>query len=227
MRAVLNSIVDWLTRSNFATNERRQQFEELQFLFHLLVIRTECREQIASLHWRQCLCLLSFSDWIRCDVLFKDAGDSSKAMDADQDAFIFYNHFVDICDGIDDPNDEIDYADLQLLAGTDCAVRMAIPHKIVPTKHIYAKKEREQIRDWVLEQLATAETDPTLSCLARNCDGRQLGDKCIVTGAVLFDSDSVVKCRECQRRAVKSAWNLYVDKFKICPWCQKAQAPIY
>merc|ERR1712130_256792 len=217
----LHCIVDWLE----STQIDRTHFEELRFFFHLLLLQTDCLETIPSLHHKQCLSLLSCSDWIRCDVLFKECGDSSKQIGSDQDAFIFYNHFVDICDFIDDPSaNDIDYSDFDQID----SLKMTIPHKIIPSKHIFAERQREQIRDWVLEMLATAEIDPSLSCFSDNEKGQKLKNKkCIVSGATLYSSDCIIKCRECQKSAIKSAWNLYVDEFKICPWCKKTQAPIY
>ena len=220
-KKILHSIVSWLDKSN---NENANAFMELLQLFHLLYTKNKCFSEINTSHNdglkvlynKQCIALLSYCDYIRCDVLFYDAGDSCKRLKKNQNAFIYLNHFVDICDHIDDPNDEIDYADF-----INCR-NISIPHKNIPNKHCYSEKQREDIRDWVLEMLATSEINPNLS---DNHNGDPMG-KCVVSGMDLYETN-VVKCRNCTKMADKSSWNAFVDHFKICPWCQQTQAPIY
>ena len=215
-RNLLHSMVSWLSESG---NENKESFQELLDLFHLLFVKSKCAEieSLTTLHSKQCIAMLSYCDWIRCDVLFFDAGRSSKEIKKYQDAFIYFNHFIDICDAIDDPEDEIDYSDFMN------SPNISIPHKNIPNKHIYAEKKREEIRDWVLEMLATADINPTLS--STTGDGSM--GKCVVSGRALGCDDVIVKCRACSQPADKSSWNAFVDNFKHCPWCQQTQAPIY
>eukprot|EP01083_Nonionella_stella_P191049 707384_1 len=200
------------------------KLEELLHLFHLLCVKYQCCDvpNMASLYQKQCFSLLSYCDWIRCDLLFYDAGASCRKLKEYDDAFIFYNHFIDIADNMDDPDDEIDYTDF-----INNTLNIAIPHKNIPRKHIIDCKAREEIRDWVLEILATSQINPTLNAANRKSH-QDVKTKCIVTAESLFPSqDSCVQCRSCHKTARKSSWNLYVDHFKTCPWCQQTQAPIY
>jgi len=224
-KKILHSIVAWLDKSsnNDQNNNNKDTFKELLDLFHLLFTKYQCSKQendenLSILYNKQCLSLLSYSDLIRCDVLFNDIGHSYKKIKKSDIAFIYYNHFIDICDNIDDPNDEIDYSDFM-------NSNITIPHKNIPNTHIYNEKHREEIRDWVLEILATSEINPALS--SNNNNDSEIIGKCIVTGTSLYRNDNIVKCRSCSQISDKSSWNLYVDYFKICPWCQQTQAPIY
>eukprot|EP01083_Nonionella_stella_P191050 707386_1 len=197
------------------------KLEELLHLFHLLCVKYECCDvkNLAHLYQKQCFSLLSYCDWIRCDLLFYDAGASCRKLKQYDDAFIFYNHFIDIADNIDDPDDQIDYTDF-----TNNTLNIAIPHKKIPKKHIIVRKAREEVRDWVLQILATQQINPTL----QQTNGKTGKIKCCVTAESLFPSqDSCVQCRLCHKTARKSSWNLYVDHFKTCPWCRQTQAPIY
>ena len=100
--------------------------------------------------------MLSYCDWIRCDVLFFEAGRATKDIKKHQDAFIYFNHFVDICVAIDDPENEIDYSDFEN------SPNISIPHRNIQNKRIYAERKREEISDWVLEMLATSDINPAL-----------------------------------------------------------------
>mmetsp|Transcript_21163 Transcript_21163/g.33988 ORF Transcript_21163/g.33988 Transcript_21163/m.33988 type:complete len:530 (+) Transcript_21163:682-2271(+) len=241
MKTFVLSILSWLPKTAQPQPEAEQHRNMcLRFvdLFHLLSVKHKCSvalkqqkhvsssDALHTLYHKQCIALLSYNDWLRCDVLFENAGHACKTVGKHLDAFIYFNHFVDICDHIDDADNDIDYADF-----VKCRY-LSVPHKHIPSTHIYGDKHREQIRDWVLEMLATSEINPTLSDHHQlHCGNDQARQqciaKCIVTGRPLYASDTTVQCRACKRNADKVSWNMYVDYFKICPWCQHAQAPIY
>ena len=124
--------------------------------------------------------MLSYCDWIRCDVLFFEAGRATKDIKKHQDAFIYFNNFVDICDAIDDPEDEIDYSDFEN------SPNISIPHRNIQNKRIYAERKREEIRDWVLEMLATSDMNPTLT----HSPGDGSMGKCVVNGKALEFGDN-------------------------------------
>lgn len=65
-------------------------------------------------------------------------------------AFVFFNKFLDICEAIDDPdNSSLDNADL------DNTIIPPLEDVLLPEAACLSEEKREQIRDYVLEYIAT------------------------------------------------------------------------
>ena len=150
-------------------------------------------------------------------------------------AFVLLNHFVDLCDAIEDPDDPVDNSDF---TNTDIPSPFSMN---IPTDHFYSEKKREDVREWVLETAVSSndyqvlplrkctqcgETTYEGNLLCHNCQLESL--PCIITGYPIFDQTAnTVECRSCHKKANKASWNVYIDQFKSCPWCKQPQAPIY
>lgn len=114
---------------------------------HLLLLKTEAkRNRLDRVDAKISTSLLRYSQIIRADKAFHDAGESNKKIHHNDAAFIFFNRYIDLYDAIEDPqaNPISDNTDFE---GTD----IPSPYDIVlPEKNLLSETERDKIRDWVL-----------------------------------------------------------------------------
>lgn len=114
---------------------------------HLLLLKGEStRQRLDRVNAKLCTSLLRYSQLIRADKAFHDAGEANKKVQSYDMAFIFLNRYIDLYDAIEDPDNNAitDNTDFE---GTD----IPSPYDIsLPEKNLMNEIDRDKIRDWVL-----------------------------------------------------------------------------
>ena len=111
-----------------------------------------------------CTSLLRYSNVIRADKAFLDAGEANRREGVNNMAFMFFNRYIDLYDAIEDPESGgiTDNSDFQ---ETDIPSPYEIP---LPEKNLISAEERDNIRDWVLN-INMSNSNSSLS--KRYCEG--------------------------------------------------------
>jgi len=168
------------------------------------------------------------------DRAFYEAGIDCKAANMINMAFFFLNRFLDIADAIDDPdNAAIDNTDFM---ETD----IPSPYDLdLPEEPHITGTQVEEIRDWVLgwsmDQSVQQKMDMrpcdkcradiyTATLVCPKCQHKH--DPCSITGFPVLKR-SRVECSNCHCSANRDDWNVWVQLFKVCPWCSAPQNAQY
>jgi intraflagellar transport protein 172 len=171
--------------------------------------------------------LLRYSDLIRLDKLYFDAGIACQKAEQLPMAIKFLNRYLDINDLIEDPdNNNLD--DGSDYANTDIPSPLDVPF---PEKNLISPAEKDKIKDWLLQIAMNKKVSDALP--TRPCDKcstpifeaaltcfkcKTKYEPCILTGYPALYSNSV-KCRTCAKPAIKDNWSIYLTMFANCPWC--------
>ncbi|CAG5928433.1 unnamed protein product [Menidia menidia] len=134
-----------VSKSAEANSPAHQEFEQMLLVGHYLASRSAAKglEQLLSISAKLSVSLLRHTEIIPADKAFYEAGLACKAVGWENMAFIFLNHFLDLCDAIDEGTlNALDHSDF-----LDTDIPFEVP---VPTKLCVSDAQREQIRDWVL-----------------------------------------------------------------------------
>ncbi|XP_027896583.1 intraflagellar transport protein 172 homolog [Xiphophorus couchianus] len=221
LRNFLLQLCENLTKSAEANSPAHEDFEQMLLIAHYLAARSAAKgfEQLMSIAAKVSVSLLRYTELIRADKAFYEAGLACKAVGWENMAFIFFNHFVDLCDALDDGRtpDHSDFLD------TD------IPFEVpLPTKLCVTDAQLEQIRDWVLmvsvenrlEQVLPRDERDTYeaSLVAANTGLRSL--PCVLTGYPVLRNK--IEFPVAGKSANKEDWNkfLMATKTTHSPECQ-------
>jgi intraflagellar transport protein 172 len=185
----------------------------------------------SKIYCRICINLLRYTKEVRPDKAFYEAGLACKNDKQINLSFVFFNRFLDLADAIDDPEsatgENNDFADTDIPSLYDI---------VLPDKNYISEEKRSEIKDWILSVSVQKKTDLSLPCKPCERCGAKLYDysqrctkcnyeweTCIVTGAPLFANVPSIKCKFCNKIAIKEYWNEYVQKQQHCPWCDNVQ----
>uniref|UniRef100_A0A3B3Z6D5 Intraflagellar transport protein 172 homolog n=1 Tax=Poecilia mexicana TaxID=48701 RepID=A0A3B3Z6D5_9TELE len=221
LRNFLLELCENLTKSAEANSPAHEDFEQMLLIAHYLAARSAAKgvEQLMSIAAKVSVSLLRYTELIRADKAFYEAGLACKAVGWENMAFIFFNHFVDLCDALDDGRapDHSDFLD------TD------IPFEVpLPTKLCVTDAQLEQIRDWVLmvsvenrlEQVLPRDERDTYeaSLVAANTGLRSL--PCVLTGYPVLRNK--IEFPVAGKAANKEDWNTFLMATKTThsPECQ-------
>ncbi|KAM4529832.1 intraflagellar transport protein 172 homolog [Fundulus diaphanus] len=221
LRNFLQQLCENVSKSAEANSPAHQDFEQMLLIAHYLATRSAAKgaEQLMSLAAKVSVSLLRYTELIRADKAFYEAGLACKAVGWENMAFIFFNHFVDLCDALDDGRapDHSDFLD------TD------IPFEVpLPTKLCVTDAQLEQIRDWVLMVSVENRLDQVLprderdtyeaSLVAASTGLRSL--PCVLTGYPVLRNK--IEFPAAGKAANKEDWNkfLMATKTTHSPECQ-------
>ncbi|KAJ6223282.1 hypothetical protein RDWZM_001827 [Blomia tropicalis] len=135
-------------------NIEHDLFEKYLLITHYLSLKTILETIIAEskgdnpsnlreLHLKITVSLLRYTDVIRADKAFFEAGSAARDSRRLDMGFVFLNHFLDLLDAIDEHDYNVDHSDF---VGTD------IPYEVpLPSKSYYAEHEVEEIKSWILQ----------------------------------------------------------------------------
>ncbi|KAM6905680.1 intraflagellar transport protein 172 homolog [Lycodopsis pacificus] len=211
LRNFLLQLCENMSRSAEANSPAHEDFEQMLLIAHYYATRSAAKgvAQLVSLPAKLSVSLLRHTELVPADKAFYEAGLACRAVGWENMAFIFLNHFLDLCDAVDEGTlDALDHSDF---LGTD------IPFEVpVPTKLCVTDAQREQIRDWVLmvsmdnrlEQVLPRDERNSYeaSLVAANTGLRSL--PCILTGyPVLRDK---MEFSSVGKVAVKKDWNKFL-----------------
>jgi len=208
------------------------EFMRYMMVTHLLLLKTEAkRNRLDRVDAKIATSLLRYSQIIRADKAFYEAGEANKKIQHNDAAFIFYNRYIDLYDAIEDPqaNPISDNTDFE---GTD----IPSPYDIIlPEKNLLSELERDKIRDWVLQINMDGNVGQNLPM--RNCENcnneiyeacldcpkcNHKWQPCIVSGYPLVAGTSI-QCKFCNMGAIRDYWNDFIGCTQHCPWCNSMQ----
>ncbi|KAM9339048.1 intraflagellar transport protein 172 homolog [Symphorus nematophorus] len=223
LRSFLQQLCDNVSRSAEANSPAHEDFEQMLLIAHYYATRSAARgvEQLISVAAKLSVSLLRHTELVPADKAFYEAGLACRAVGWENMAFIFLNHFLDLCDAVDEGTlDALDHSDF---LDTDIPFEVPVPSKLCVTD-----AQREQIRDWVLmvsmdnrlEQVLPRDERNSYeaSLVAANTGLRSL--PCILTGYPVLRNK--IEFSSVGRAANKEDWNkfLMATKTTHSPECQ-------
>ncbi|KAM9354646.1 intraflagellar transport protein 172 homolog isoform 1-T1 [Pholidichthys leucotaenia] len=223
LRNFLQQLCDNMSKSAEANSPAHEDFEQMLLIAHYYAARSAAKgvEQLVSIAAKLSVSLLRHTELIPADKAFYEAGLACRAVGWENMAFIFFNHFLDLCDAIDEGSlDSVDHTDF-----LDTDIPFEVP---VPTKLCVSDAQREQIRDWVLtvsidqrlEQVLPRDERNTYeaSLVATHTGLRSL--PCILTGYPVLRNK--IEFSTVGKAANKEDWNrfLMATKTTHSPECQ-------
>ncbi|CAD8094928.1 unnamed protein product [Paramecium sonneborni] len=230
LRQALYGFIQGLEAAHELKSDAGKKFQRFGIVSHLLNLRNQyAQDGIVKLHAQTCISLLRYCDLVRIDQLYLDAGRVAKKINQFGLAFVLLNRYLDIYEVIEDPDNNNGLGDGAEFQNSDLPSPYDVP---MPEKNLISDKEKEEIRDWLLQLSVNQNQDPVLP--TRQCDcGYQIYDAslrcfkckqtwepCIITGMPLLKNQSI-NCQSCGRGALKDAWNTYLQAYPTCPWCNK------
>ncbi|KAG7214317.1 hypothetical protein INR49_004455 [Caranx melampygus] len=223
LRDFLFQLCENLSKSSEANSPAHEEFDQMLLISHYYATRAATKgvEQLISMAAKLSVSLLRHTELIPADKAFYEAGLSCRAVGWENMAFIFLNHFLDLCDAVDEGSlDALDHSDF-----IDTDIPFEVP---VPTKLCVTDAQREQIRDWVLmvsmdhrlEQVLPRDERNSYeaSLVASNTGLRSL--PCVLTGYPVLRNK--VEFTSAGKTANKDDWNkfLMATKTSHSPECQ-------
>lgn len=129
------------------TDEIHVRFEQLLLVAHYYATRAACRE-VPSLHQiavKISVAILRYTEFIPVDKAFFEAGMDLRSMNRECEAFVILNHYLDICEAIDEGSGNlVDHSDFTV---TDFPSSVPIPEQM----HLHDEPNiHEEIREWIL-----------------------------------------------------------------------------
>ncbi|CAG9326113.1 unnamed protein product [Blepharisma stoltei] len=234
LRTVLKLLLDNMYDRNSPVTK---EFERYFRIIQLLYLKGTCKNKNQrGLYTKICVSLLRYTNEVRVDKAFYDAGVACQEEGWLNMAFIFLNRYLDIADAIQDPDTGAaalgDNTDFE---GTDIPTSN-IP---LPDNNITDNDTRDRLRDWVLQVSMDHRVEQKLS--TRHCDscGAEIyianlqcpncgfaWEPCLITGFPVMRG-SEVACTNCDRPANKNEWNAYLLSNSSCPWCSSIQSQAF
>mmetsp|Transcript_43192 Transcript_43192/g.92156 ORF Transcript_43192/g.92156 Transcript_43192/m.92156 type:complete len:1765 (-) Transcript_43192:92-5386(-) len=212
------------------------EFHKALFSAHLMTTRQRLKadskspEIIAKISTALCRYCAEFP----VDRAFYEAGLDCKNANMINMSFFFLNRFLDYADAIDDPEnaaiDNTDFVDTDIPSPYDLDL---------PDKAHVEGTQVEEIRDWVLgwsmdqsvqQKLDLRQCDQcradiyTANLTCGQCNFKYL--PCAVTGYPVLKRTKV-ECTNCHAAANRDDWNVWVQAYKTCPWCEAPQNAQY
>lgn len=152
LRQVLFQINESLQTTSNIPTEKKLQFRTLFLIAHYYAVRCACK-QVATLNTmvaKISAALLRYTDIIPADKGFYEAGMDMRALGRDSEAFVFLNHYLDICDAIEDQDGGnsggqlVDHSDLTC---TDFPSNIPLPAELYLKNDL---SKHDEAKEWVL-----------------------------------------------------------------------------
>ena len=210
-----------------------KEFEKYFIVFQLLFLKNICKgKKLSALHAKICVSLLRYTNEVRVDKAFYEAGAACQGEKRLSMAFVFLNRYLDLADAIQDPEGGVaalgDSTDFE---GTD----IPILDILLPDSNFTSEEQRERIKDWVLEISMNQKVEQSLSSVSCDSCGSQMYEAslkcfscntsyepCLVTGYPVMRRTQT-SCSNCSRLANKEDWSEYLVVNSTCPWCSSIQ----
>ncbi|XP_077366599.1 intraflagellar transport protein 172 homolog [Festucalex cinctus] len=223
LRNVLLQLCENLSKSAGENSPSHDDFEQMLLISHYYATRAAATglEELTSISAKLSVSLLRHTDLVPADRAFYEAGLACRAAGWENMAFIFLNHFLDVCDAIGDGTlDSLDHSDF---SGTD------IPFEVpLPPKPCVSDPQREEIRNWVLTAAVYGRLEQVLPRDERNSYEASLVDAnsglrsppCVLTGYPVLRNK--MEFSSAGKVANKEDWNKFLMSTKTShsPECQ-------
>lgn len=165
-----DTLFDVFTAKAVGDQPNEEQLEKHLIIAHFLCLKSclsaQLRESekaaansslvasLSELNLKLSVAMLRYSDLVRVDYLFYEAGELCRQANRTNLAFIFLNHFLDLVDAIEEQDANlVDYSNLEQ---TDIPSAVPLPRKLFlfqgdsPT--VKAEQRIEQAKQWILEK---------------------------------------------------------------------------
>nr|XP_057921402.1 intraflagellar transport protein 172 homolog [Doryrhamphus excisus] len=223
LRNVLLQLCESLSKSSGENSAAHEDFEQMLLISHYYAARAAAAgmEELTAISAKLCVSLLRHTDLVPADRAFYEAGLACRAAGWENMAFIFLNHFLDVCDAIAEGSlDSLDHSDF-----SDTDIPFEVP---LPTKPCVGDPQREEIRNWVLTVAVYGRLEQVLPRDERNSYEASLVDAnsglrslpCVLTGYPVLRNK--VDFSSAGKAANKEDWNkfLMTTKTSHSPECQ-------
>ncbi|XP_060947369.1 intraflagellar transport protein 172 homolog [Limanda limanda] len=145
LRNFLMQLSENVSKSAKANSPAHEDFSQMLLIAHYYAARAAAKgvEQLVSVAAKLSTSLLRHTELIPADKAFYEAGLFCKAAGWETMSFIFLNHFMDLCDAVEEGTvDDLNYSDFR-----DTDIPVEVP---VPTKLCINEAQREEIRNLLL-----------------------------------------------------------------------------
>ncbi|RWS06825.1 Wimple/ift172-like protein [Dinothrombium tinctorium] len=148
-KALRDSFLQVITSSNGEAES--QTVEKLLLITHYMLLRRVLSSLGGQNGANELLIKLSagmlrYTDVIRVDKAFYEAGKIAKDNNRFDLAFVFWNHFLDIADAIEEGDTNVDHSDFE---GTDVPSEVPLPNELFCVEN--DPKLVEQVKSWILK----------------------------------------------------------------------------
>lgn len=216
-----NSFQQILMQNSSLNQIERELFEKYLLISHYLTLKCLLEElantypqspaigSIRELHLKLSISMLRYTDVVRADKAFYEAGIVCRSSNRLDMAFVFLNHFLDLLDAIEEQNFNVDHSDF---VNTDIPCEVPLPSKIM-----FDETTIEEIKSWVLQTSMDTEMSQSLP-LDPMRDGEVYeaslinGDNtrclpCLVTGYPVAAKHKMIEFESGKYVANKEDWN--------------------
>ncbi|KRY41446.1 Intraflagellar transport protein -like protein [Trichinella spiralis] len=215
LRNLMNDFNKKLRTSSSIDESKLERFERVLDIVHYYANRAVLMQETVDsdlilMAAKISFSLLRYSDILPVEKAFYEAANAAKKAGKRYEnlAFLLYNHYMDICDAIDENNPElVDYSDFDK---TDIPLYVSLP-----TVRYTTDAEYEEVKEWVLAASVDKEIRRSFptddrgiyeACLL-NPDG-SIAEPCILTGyPVIGPKKTFERASFC---ANKSDWNTLI-----------------
>lgn len=216
LRNFLFEVCQSIRLSEMSNSTINQQFDTMLLISHYYATRAACRQVSAlqQISVKISLALLRHSDIIPCDKAYFEAGMDLRSMNRESEAFVILNHYLDICEAIDEGSGNlVDHSDL---TATDFPSSVPIPEEI----HLKNEENiHEEVREWVLAISMDQRVDQSLPNDEREMYESSLGGTdiaCIISGYPIMGKQPISFQRS-NRLANREAWSKLSMAAKMAP----------
>lgn len=186
------------------------------------------------------MALLRYSEFLRFDRLYLEAGQACQKQGLVPYAFLWYSRYLDIFEAIEDP--DVPFNDMleDAFKITDIVSPANINPNNFPSENLIPEDKKEKISDWVLKQAASGansggngpDLEPTNCLEKRKCDKcgvvvwegaltcmncNTTWDMCVVSGFPLVGGDYHT-FGDSNEKALNKYWAMYSQVFANNPW---------
>ena len=222
LRDSLNQLIPYAS-----VDSEMQQIEKYLLISHYLILKTSLHKLVlknqngaSDLFIKLSVSLLRYTDVLRTEKFFFEAGNACKDHNRIDMAFVFLNHFLDLSEAIDDHDPNVDHTDFE---STD------IPSEVPLSSSNYYPDPSiiEGVKGWILQTSMENNSSQSLpSCpfregdvyeaSLRNTDGSK-SYPCLVTGYPVI-KHKMMELKNGKYAANKDDWNklLMVTKVFEC-----------
>ncbi|XP_024146740.1 intraflagellar transport protein 172 homolog [Oryzias melastigma] len=223
LRDFLLQLVKNVSMSAQANSPAHEDFEHMLVIAHYCATRSASRgqEQLVAIAAKLSVSLLRHTAFIPADKAFYEAGKACKEAGWESMAFIFLNHFLDLCDVIEGDSENA----LNHMNFMDTDIPLDVP---LPSQLCVTDTQQDQVRSWVLTVSMDRQVERVLprderntfegSLVAAGSGLRSL--PCVLTGYPVLGNN--IQFSVSGKMANKEDWNRFVmvTKTSHSPECQ-------
>ncbi|KAL5460471.1 hypothetical protein EMCRGX_G033922 [Ephydatia muelleri] len=219
LRNMLLALVEQLSKTNERGTSIHKEFEECLLISHYMAMRAACeglsqaQDKIVA---KLSVSLLRHTKIIPVDKAFYEAGIYCKAVGLDNMAFVFLNHFLDLCEAIEEGSlGNLDNSDF-----VDTDIPFEVP---LPERQCVSEEKREEVKEWVLAVSMDQKVEQSLPTDERGIYVASLtsphtkvtSPPCMITGYPVLRQR--VEFKKGGRCANQEDWNKFITAMKVTP----------